>query len=914
MQTVPPPDKTKNNDVSNLESRGYLVKKLLGNGAFGFVYECRRSGTNELVAVKVINQAEIGQGEVHNLEQLRGFDPDTTNLVRFNGHFGLNGKVFLEFEKLDKSVLDLFKKSKRPFRLSEIQIITQQMLVALDTLREIEMIHTDIKLDNIMLVNHELHPFKVKLIDFGLACNVKGLCVGDILYIPEHRAPEVYLGLPLNEAVDMWALGCVIVSMYINANLFSGTCQLGTVEEIVQLLGQPDDHLLNKGMHTHKYFSRAEKDTWKLKRECSCSTGNESWNYDSSVSVHWPVNNLSSRPFSCLKDIVMTRLGNAEYEDSKAFLSFLTQILQVDPRKRINPSEALSHPFITTKCFPSDSPDQQKAAACNGKPPQTSGLDAAPANRAATGRNYRPQWHTIVSGLDDTSLGTPLISESPSPFEDNIFEGTTDSKAKPKNWFVKTIHKFVSWLFKRAPFTNRYGDSTAHEATSAFSKETPSTNMTTANLDEATTTSTNNGPTAAADKSTAGSENRPSIEKPLPTVLAAILDETITISTNNRPTAVADRTSTGSDIRSSDEKPGTAGTTLLDANTGPTAAGAAGRENRPSSNDKPSLRATLDEDITIHLNAGLSAPAAAGSDERPTNEKPSTKVISEEAAITTAGSDTIPRDEKPSPTASTDTSICPNDGPTAAADRTAAYNDNRQSDDKQSPTTISNEVLTICKNSGPVTAADRTADNDRRPSDEKQSPTAITDKAIPICPNDGPTAAADRTSTGSDIRSTDEETSHTALSDTKDGLTDAAISTADDSNKRPGDEKTSPIAILCEVVTYCTDSDPTTAGAPGSDTRPSNEEPSPAVILEEASGGPQGSVYSDVNTIETSFASTSHVSEEVKKSTDKGITGSKVKTKTRNRIVKKIKRLFVRVFEQGSLSNCFGVLEIKRKK
>ena len=43
------------------------------------------------------------------------------------------------------------------------------MATAFDALKGIGVIHTDVKLDNIMMVNHHQRPFEVKLIDFGLA-------------------------------------------------------------------------------------------------------------------------------------------------------------------------------------------------------------------------------------------------------------------------------------------------------------------------------------------------------------------------------------------------------------------------------------------------------------------------------------------------------------------------------------------------------------------------------------------------------------------------------------------------------------------------------------------------------------------------------------------------------------------------
>lgn len=44
-----------------------------------------------------------------------------------------------------------------------------QLLVALKTLWKVGVLHTDIKPDNVMLVNSKDQPLRIKLIDFGLA-------------------------------------------------------------------------------------------------------------------------------------------------------------------------------------------------------------------------------------------------------------------------------------------------------------------------------------------------------------------------------------------------------------------------------------------------------------------------------------------------------------------------------------------------------------------------------------------------------------------------------------------------------------------------------------------------------------------------------------------------------------------------
>lgn len=54
-------------------------------------------------------------------------------------------------------------------------LTTFQLAIALKALNGVGLIHTDIKMDNIMLVNQKKYPFKVKLIDFGLATDMSSL-------------------------------------------------------------------------------------------------------------------------------------------------------------------------------------------------------------------------------------------------------------------------------------------------------------------------------------------------------------------------------------------------------------------------------------------------------------------------------------------------------------------------------------------------------------------------------------------------------------------------------------------------------------------------------------------------------------------------------------------------------------------
>lgn len=51
-----------------------------------------------------------------------------------------------------------------------------------------------------------------------------------------HRAPEVTLGLPVSEAIDMWSLGCVLVLLYIVHNPFSKYCEYQSVSNQIYIV------------------------------------------------------------------------------------------------------------------------------------------------------------------------------------------------------------------------------------------------------------------------------------------------------------------------------------------------------------------------------------------------------------------------------------------------------------------------------------------------------------------------------------------------------------------------------------------------------------------------------------------------------------------------------------------------------
>ncbi|XP_074469654.1 homeodomain-interacting protein kinase 3 isoform X1 [Sebastes fasciatus] len=330
----------------------YEVLDFLGRGTFGQVVKCWKRGTGEVVAVKILKNhpsyARQGQIEVGILARLSGENADEHNLVRAFECFQHRSHTCLVFEMLEQNLYDFLKQNKfSPLPLKVIRPVLQQVATALKKLKSMGLIHADLKPENIMLVDPVRQPYRVKVIDFGSASHVSKAVCSTYLQSRYYRAPEIILGLPFGEAIDMWSLGCVIAELFLGWPLYPGALEYDQVRYISQTQGVPGEHLLNAGTKTARFFHR-ESDSpytaWRIKStdEHETETGMKSKEARKYI-------------FSCLDDIahvnlVMNLEGSdllAEKTDRREFVGLLKNMLLIDAEERITPAEALSHPFVT---------------------------------------------------------------------------------------------------------------------------------------------------------------------------------------------------------------------------------------------------------------------------------------------------------------------------------------------------------------------------------------------------------------------------------------------------------------------------------------------------------------------------------------------------------------------------------------
>uniref|UniRef100_A0A3Q2R0K3 Protein kinase domain-containing protein n=1 Tax=Fundulus heteroclitus TaxID=8078 RepID=A0A3Q2R0K3_FUNHE len=358
-------------------SSTYRIEEIIGEGVYGKVFKCKKLETRETVAIKVVRKDinNSGRREISNMKLLRQHNLQRYNLIKLTDHFVHMRQDCLAFEMLDKDLFEYMNDRQfQSMRVSEIRLIAQQMLVALEALKSIGMVHADIKPDNIMLVNHKSSPFRVKLIDFGMAEQVSRLETGSLIQPCSFRAFEVTLGLPLNEAVDMWSLGCTLAFLYTGELLFPWESDYGNIRE------------------------EKQEDSYSL-----------------------------IQSYADLERMPPVRKSPDERKDIRAFISLLKEMLALDPDKRISPSEALKHDFITMKHLAGSSSGYVKKAKKMMKKIQLpTSSEKTPSRPVFTRRYAKPKLFKNTTTTPSASENAPKVTPQKLPVITEAGKSTTE--------------------------------------------------------------------------------------------------------------------------------------------------------------------------------------------------------------------------------------------------------------------------------------------------------------------------------------------------------------------------------------------------------------------------------------------------------------------------------------------------------
>lgn len=153
-----------------------------------------------------------------------------SHCVVMHDSFSFDGHYCLVMEKMGPSLYDFMKRHRyQPFPMACIQDFAVQLLETLEFLHSFRLIHTDLKIENLLLFDdREISVGKrrlpkstrIKVIDFGGAAFDSPTNFATI-NTRQYRAPEVVLGVGWSMPSDMWSIGCILAELYRGDLLFA---------------------------------------------------------------------------------------------------------------------------------------------------------------------------------------------------------------------------------------------------------------------------------------------------------------------------------------------------------------------------------------------------------------------------------------------------------------------------------------------------------------------------------------------------------------------------------------------------------------------------------------------------------------------------------------------------------------------
>ncbi|KAM4689013.1 serine/threonine-protein kinase DCLK3 [Discoglossus pictus] len=188
----------------------YEIGRIIGDGNFAVVKECKLRNVNQEFAMKIIDKAklkgkeDIIENEVKIIKSL-----SHPNIVRLLDDYETDTDIYLILEYIKGG--DLFDAITESIKFTEhdAALMLTDLCEALVYIHSKNIVHRDLKPENLLVQNNPDGSRTLKLADFGLA-----IYVTEPIFIvcgtPTYVAPEILSERGYGLEVDMWATGVIL--------------------------------------------------------------------------------------------------------------------------------------------------------------------------------------------------------------------------------------------------------------------------------------------------------------------------------------------------------------------------------------------------------------------------------------------------------------------------------------------------------------------------------------------------------------------------------------------------------------------------------------------------------------------------------------------------------------------------------
>ena len=373
------PDKgVRNNNLDNEEYNlivhvddiinNYHIVDLLGQGISGRVYEVyKNNDTKNRYALKIIKNKKVYRNqsliELKIVTTLNKNFPlnnhNDSHIISVYDYFFYQEHLCIIFELLNENLYQLLQHNHlQGISLNSINFIIKQLLEAVELVHRMGIIHCDIKPENILLkINIEKNKsdISVKLTDFGSACIKNNPIFVQSLF---YRAPEVILGIPYTQAIDIWSIGLVAIELFLGGPLLPGYSEYDQLLKIITIVGKiPDLMLMRNGKRVSNFFNYdKDKNSFILREPKEGEIFDEKENiYNTDFKIPFNISRLDDlltmKRDSKIKGVEMNNSQSST--ELISFIHFLKCMITILPEKRWTARQLLKHPFITGEKFDS---------------------------------------------------------------------------------------------------------------------------------------------------------------------------------------------------------------------------------------------------------------------------------------------------------------------------------------------------------------------------------------------------------------------------------------------------------------------------------------------------------------------------------------------------------------------------------
>ncbi|XP_051889953.1 serine/threonine-protein kinase 33-like [Pristis pectinata] len=224
----------------------YQFEQDLGKGSFGVVIQATHIPTDTKRAIKILNKEKAGSYAVKMLEReiaiLKMVNHE--HVIKLEEVYETTKKVYLVIEFCKLGELKRILAEKGHLTESETKHIISSLASAIFYLHKNDIIHRDLKLENILVKSNdntdEELKLNIKVTDFGLSVLKDGAGVGresmlqDTCGTPLYMAPEIINNYDYSQQCDLWSIGIIMYTLLCGQAPFTAATSEKLYQEITK--------------------------------------------------------------------------------------------------------------------------------------------------------------------------------------------------------------------------------------------------------------------------------------------------------------------------------------------------------------------------------------------------------------------------------------------------------------------------------------------------------------------------------------------------------------------------------------------------------------------------------------------------------------------------------------------------------